>query len=102
MILDMLKLYSTYYALYLYQVVKVKQIGSAVTEYGYNQVVKTMETPYGQFVSGHMNNALALSEQYVDKYLPESESESEEGIITVIVLSCFLKKLTFSMHIFLA
>jgi hypothetical protein len=36
-----------------------------------------------------MNNALALSEQYVDKYLPESESESEEGIRTVIVLSCF-------------
>lgn len=87
----MLKLYNTYNALYLYQVVKVKQIGSAVTEYGYNQVVKTMETPYGQFVSGQMNNALALSEQYVDKYLPEAESESEEGIIIVDIAFCFNK-----------
>lgn len=61
------------------QVEKVKQVGSAVKDYGCNQVVKTMETPYGQFVSNQVNNALAVSEQYVDKYLPESDSEDEEG-----------------------
>ncbi|XP_076102334.1 perilipin-2-like isoform X1 [Mytilus galloprovincialis] len=62
------------------QIGKVKQIGSAVTEFGCNQVAKTMDTPYGQFVSSQVNNALDFSEQYVEKYLPESDSEDEENV----------------------
>ena len=61
-------------------------MGSAVTEYGYNQVTKTMDSPYGQFVTNQVNSALTVSEQYVDKYLPESDSEDEEGMLNVHLL----------------
>lgn len=62
-----------------------------MTEFGCNQVAKTMDTPYGQFVSSQVNNALDFSEQYVEKYLPESDSEDEGIIIIVLQYICLSK-----------
>lgn len=38
---------------------------------------KSLDTPYGKFVLEKVDEALALSETYVEKYLPETEEEGE-------------------------
>lgn len=40
-------------------------------------VNKTLETSYGQFVVEKVDDVLTLSEDYIDKYLPDSEEEAE-------------------------
>ena len=40
---------------------------------------KSLDTPYGKFVLEKVDEALALSEVYVEKYLPEIEIEGEPG-----------------------
>lgn len=46
---------------------------------GMTVVSKSMETTYGQFVAGKMNDALTLSEDYINKYLPAEEDEDKEN-----------------------
>ncbi|XP_033742966.1 perilipin-2-like isoform X2 [Pecten maximus] len=61
----------------------VKQIGvdvaSNVKDYGLMQVSKAMDTPYGHYVVDKVNTALTLSEEYLDKYLPEEDEEKDEN-----------------------
>ncbi|XP_069137293.1 perilipin-2-like isoform X2 [Argopecten irradians] len=61
----------------------VKQIGkdtvSTVKDYGLMQVSKAMDTSYGHYVTDKVNTALTLSEEYLDKYLPEDEEEKDEN-----------------------
>lgn len=65
------------------QVDKVVQMGTntvkSVKDIGMTVVSKSMETTYGQFVAGKMNNALTLSEDYINKYLPAEEDEEKEN-----------------------
>ena len=47
---------------------------------------KSMDSPYGKFVLDKMDEALTLSEAYVEKYLPEEEEvenikEEDQGKI---------------------
>lgn len=62
---------------------KVVQMGTntvkSVKDIGMTVVSKSMETTYGQFVAGKMNNALTLSEDYINKYLPAEEDEEKEN-----------------------
>lgn len=46
---------------------------------GMTVVSKSMETTYGQIVAGKMNDALTLSEDYINKYLPAEEEEEKEN-----------------------
>ncbi|XP_021345918.1 perilipin-2-like isoform X1 [Mizuhopecten yessoensis] len=61
----------------------MKQIGkdtvSNVKDYSLMQVSKAMDTPYGHFVADKVNTALTLSEEYLDKYLPEEDDENDEN-----------------------
>ena len=41
---------------------------------------KSMDSQYGKFVLEKVDEALALSEAYVEKYLPELEVEGEKQI----------------------
>ena len=38
---------------------------------------KSLDTQYGKFVMEKVDEALALSEAYVEKYLPETEEDRE-------------------------
>jgi hypothetical protein len=49
-----------------------------VTDIGMTVVSKSMETTYGQYVADKMNDALTVSEDYINKYLPPAEEEEEE------------------------
>lgn len=51
----------------------------SVKDMGMTVVSKSMETTYGQIVAGKMNDALTLSEDYINKYLPAEEEEKENG-----------------------
>lgn len=61
---------------------KVVQMGTntvkSVKDMGMTVVSKSMETTYGQIVAGKMNDALTLSEDYINKYLPAEEEEEKE------------------------
>ncbi|XP_060068878.1 perilipin-2-like isoform X2 [Ylistrum balloti] len=61
----------------------VKQMGvdtvSNVKDYGLMQVSKAMDTSYGCFVADKVNTALTLSEEYLEKYLPEDDDEKDEN-----------------------
>lgn len=70
------------------QVERVKQMGqnavssvqsaaSSVKELSLSTVNRTLETPYGQFVVDKVSDALTLSEDYVEKYLPPCEEENQ-------------------------
>lgn len=44
------------------------------------QVNRTLETPVAKFALEKVNEALTVSEEYVEKYLPPSDEElSEKG-----------------------
>jgi len=47
----------------------------ATKEYGMTKVNRTLETPLGKFALEKMNEALTVSEEYVEKYLPPSDEE---------------------------
>ncbi|XP_061172993.1 perilipin-2-like isoform X2 [Saccostrea echinata] len=65
------------------QVDKVMQFGQStvqsVKDMGMTVVSKSMETTYGQFVAEKMNDALTVSEDYINKYLPPEEEEEKEN-----------------------
>lgn len=56
----------------------------AVKEYGWMTVNKSMETPVGRFAMEKMNEALTLSEEYIEKYLPP-DADAPEGDDQAIV-----------------
>ncbi|KAJ8310928.1 hypothetical protein KUTeg_011520 [Tegillarca granosa] len=60
---------------------QVKQLGTntinTVKDLGMATVNKTLETSYGQYVVEKMDDVLTMSEDYLDKYLPDSEEEAE-------------------------
>ena len=57
---------------------------------------KSMDNPYGKFVLDKMDEALTLSEAYVEKYLPEEEveniKEEEQGKDTALRRSDFFQQ----------
>ncbi|XP_048732411.2 perilipin-2-like isoform X2 [Ostrea edulis] len=65
------------------QVDRVVQIGQntvrTVKDISMTVVSKSMETTYGQYVADKMNDALTISEDYINKYLPEGEEEEKEN-----------------------
>ncbi|KAL4227970.1 Perilipin-2 [Mactra antiquata] len=50
----------------------------AVKDYGVTQVSRTLESPVGRFAMEKVNEALTVSEDYVEKYLPPCEEELQE------------------------
>lgn len=49
------------------------------------QVNRTLDTPLGKFALEKMNEALTVSEEYVEKYLPPSDEElSEKGVFEFV------------------
>jgi hypothetical protein len=42
-------------------------------------VSRTLESPLGKFAMEKVNEALTVSEEYVEKYLPPSEEELAEA-----------------------
>nr|XP_022331100.1 perilipin-2-like isoform X2 [Crassostrea virginica] len=65
------------------QMDKVVQMGQTtvqtVKDMSMNVYSRTLETSYGQYVAGKVNDALTLSEGYINKYLPAEEVEEKEN-----------------------
>lgn len=51
----------------------------AVKEYGVTTVCRTLETPMGQYAMEKVNEALTLSEDYIEQYLPPADDEQQEN-----------------------
>ncbi|XP_060595048.1 perilipin-2-like [Ruditapes philippinarum] len=51
----------------------------AVKDYSMTTVSRTLESPLGKFAMEKVNEALTVSEEYVEKYLPPSEEEMTEA-----------------------
>lgn len=59
----------------------------AVKDYGMTTVNRSLETPLGKYAMEKVNDALTLSEEYVEKYLPPTEEELKgnmKGFYTLI------------------
>lgn len=60
---------------------KVKKFGTdtvnSVKDLGMATVNRTLETSYGQFMKDKMDDVLDISEDYIDKYLPDAGEEEE-------------------------
>ncbi|XP_045156473.2 perilipin-2-like [Mercenaria mercenaria] len=50
----------------------------AVKDYGVTTISRTLESPLGKFAMEKVNEALTVSEDYVEKYLPPTEEELAE------------------------
>lgn len=50
----------------------------AVKDYGMTKVARTLDSPVGRYAMEKVNEALTVSEDYVEKYLPPSEEELDE------------------------
>ena len=50
---------------------------ASVKEIGMVTINRTLETSYGQYVVDKVSDALTVSEDYVEKYLPPCEEEED-------------------------
>ena len=70
---------------------KVVQMGQTtvqtVKDMSMNVYSRTLETSYGQYVAGKVNDALTLSEGYINKYLPAEEVEEKENGKCLVIKS---------------
>ena len=70
----------------------------AVKDYGLNQVSRSLETPVAKFAFEKVNEALTLSEEYIEKYLPESEGEADAGMEASSYFKSTLQLLVLKTH----
>ncbi|XP_052797266.1 perilipin-2-like isoform X1 [Mya arenaria] len=52
----------------------------AVKDYGMTTAARTLETPLGQYAMDKVNDALTLSEDYIEKYLPAGDDENADKV----------------------
>lgn len=58
-----------------------------VKDMSMNVYSRTLETSYGQYVACKVNDALTLSEGYINKYLPAEEVEEKENGKCLVIKS---------------
>jgi hypothetical protein len=57
----------------------VKNKVTSVHEYGKNQLMKAADTSYGKFALSKVDNALEITDKYLDYYLPEDDKAEVKG-----------------------
>lgn len=66
----------------VFQILATKERVESVKEFGMTKVNSTLETPLAKFALEKINEALTVSEEYVEKYLPPSDEElTEKGLL---------------------